>query len=469
MRSGSVLTSFSLNMYQENSQVEINESIIFSVSEVTLHLKQVIETQIEALYIVGEISNFVRHSSGHIYFNLKDDNATMRCAFFRNQNYQLDFNPSDGDQVICFGRITVFEKSGQYQLLVQNMFPYGKGALQQKFEQLKLKLKAEGLFDAEHKKPIPEYPETIGVITSPTGAALQDILNILQRRYPCKVQVYPALMQGIDCPNQVIKGIEFLNKANEVDLIIIARGGGSQEDLFGFNDEQMARAIFASDLPVVSAIGHEIDFTIADFVSDLRAPTPSAAAELVTPDIREVEAKLNAYSNKMKTAITNHLNVFHRNLQRSQIRLMQHNPERIWQSFQQRYDEAVAGLLTFSDRIKTEKRELQHKHNLLSREFVHAYTRVIQYKQQTLEFNSHKFRHQMQNQLQEIKHRLEMTSSSLEELSPLAILKRGYALVNKQNRLIRTIFDISAQDSLDVVLSDGSAIVTVTSIEKRKK
>ncbi len=447
---------------------EIDESLIFSVSEVTLHIKQVIETQIEALYVVGEISNYVRHSSGHLYFNLKDDNATIRCAFFRNQNYQLDFAPQDGDQVVCFGRISVFEKSGQYQLIVSTMFPYGKGALQQRFEQLKLKLKQEGLFDKEHKKPIPRYPERIGIITSPTGAALQDILNILERRYPCEVEVYPSLMQGNDSPKQVMEGLEHFNSAANVDLIIIARGGGSQEDLFCFNDEQLARKIYASELPVVSAIGHEIDFTIADFVADLRAPTPSAAAELVTPNQSDLLSDLKSRQHSYQSTLENALNRLHKSIQRNQIRIIQNNPEKLWQRLQQRFDSVVTEMRQLPDLIDKYKQALA----LLNRDFVHSFTttsrELISNQKHRMELAQINLSYVIKSRLQDSRYQLKMHARSLDELSPLKVLNRGYSFVRKQGKIIKTITAISPREELELVLSDGTARVTAEETKAKK-
>lgn len=447
---------------------EIDESLIFSVSEVTLHIKQVIETQIEALYVVGEISNFVHHSSGHIYFNLKDDNATIRCAFFRNQNYQLDFTPQDGDQVVCFGRISVFEKSGQYQLIVSTMFPYGKGTLLQRFEQLKLKLKQEGLFDIEHKKPLPKYPELIGIITSPTGAALQDILNILERRYPCGVEVYPSLMQGNDAPKQVITGLEYFNSSQAVDLIIIARGGGSQEDLFCFNDEQLARKIYASELPVVSAIGHEIDFTIADFVADLRAPTPSAAVELVTPNQSDLRADLNSRQRSYQSALENALNRLHKSIQRYQIRIIQDNPEKLWQRLQQRFDSVVTEMRQLPDLIDKYKQAFA----LLNRDFIHSFTtasrELFSDQKHRMELVMVNLSYAVKNRLQDCRYQLKMHARSLDELSPLKVLNRGYSFVRKQGKIIRSVRVISPGEELELVLSDGTARVKTEEIDTHK-
>lgn len=455
-------------MTEDTRYLEISESIIFSVSEVTLHLKQVVETQIEALYVVGEISNYLRHGSGHIYFNLKDDNAVIRCAFFRNQNYQLDFAPQDGDQVVCFGRISVFEKSGQYQLIVSSMFPYGKGALQQRFEQLKLKLKAEGLFASEQKKTLPSYPETIGVITSPTGAALQDILNVLERRYPCRVNVFPSLMQGSDAPGQVIEGLNYFNSVSEVDLIVIARGGGSQEDLFCFNDEQLARAIYASALPVVSAIGHEIDFTISDFVADLRAPTPSAAAELIVPNTSDILADLNHRQSFYQSALEHKLNKLHKDIQRNQIRIMQNNPEKCWQRLQQRFDNVVSAFAKLPEVIDDFKREVEQAHKDFISVFIVRSDHILQTHKHRTELLTISLSYAMKTRLHNERHRLELASATLTEMSPLKVLNRGYSFVRKQGRIVKSIRSLQKKDELELVMSDGTAKVTTEDIDGKK-
>jgi len=275
---------------------------VFSVFEISRHLRQVIESSIDALYVKGEISNFVHHSSGHMYFNLKDEYATLRCTFFKNSNYRLNFKPSDGQSVVCFGKITLYEKGGTYNLNVSSMVPAGMGDMQARYEALKKKLEAEGLFDSALKKKIPPYPQRIGIVTSPTSAALQDVMNILKRRFPVEAFVYPALVQGSEAPPTLINGIGYFNQIMPVDLIIITRGGGSQEDLFCFNDEGLARAIHASKIPVISAVGHEIDFTISDFVADLRAPTPSAAAEIAVPNKEDLISYLASQEQRFYLA-----------------------------------------------------------------------------------------------------------------------------------------------------------------------
>ncbi|HOV15885.1 MAG TPA: exodeoxyribonuclease VII large subunit [Candidatus Cloacimonadota bacterium] len=444
-----------------------DESLIFTVSEVTLHIKQVLETQIEEIYITGEISNFVRHTSGHIYFNLKDENAVIRCAFFRNQNYQLEFEPQDGDQVVCFGKITVFEKSGQYQLIVRSMFPSGKGALLRRFELLKKKLEAEGLFAKEHKKSLPRYPERIGIITSPTGAALQDILNILKRRYPCEIDVYPSLMQGEEVPAQVIEGIQYFNAARNVDLIIIARGGGSQEDLFWFNDENLARAIYASELPVVSAIGHEIDFTIPDFVADVRAPTPSAAAELCTPDKNEIFKTLKTYAQRFSSGITAKLATASNAMHTSQIKLMQNSPERIYQSLQQRYDEAEAGLEYISVYLSQLNKDFLYRQKIFCRELANAGTKLTYTNTSRLNLSALQLRYNLQNQLQVAERKLNQYEVTLSNLSLKQTLARGYAVIRSKGAVVNSVRKLKPQDEVELILADGLADATIKDVKNK--
>ncbi|MGA2622660.1 MAG: exodeoxyribonuclease VII large subunit [Bacteroidota bacterium] len=257
------------------------DSTVLSVSELTRRIKGVLETGFTRLAVQGEISNFKRHSSGHLYFTLKDESAQLQAVMWRSRAANLFFTPQDGMKVIVRGNITVYEVRGIYQIDVAQIQPLGVGELQIAFEQLKQKLAAEGLFDAGHKRPIPEYPESIGIVTSKTGAALQDIVNIISRRFPAvELILYPVKVQGVGAAEEIASAIREFNAFGKVDVLIVGRGGGSLEDLWAFNEEVVARAIYASRIPVISAVGHEIDFTIADFVADLRAPTPSAAAEL---------------------------------------------------------------------------------------------------------------------------------------------------------------------------------------------
>lgn len=266
---------------------------VYTVSELTRHIRTLLETALPVLWVEGEISNFKHHSSGHMYFSLKDESSQIPCVMWASRNSRLSFTPEDGMKVLVEGRITVYERRGYYQLDVLQVQPAGVGALQLAFEQLKQKLAAEGLFAPENKKPIPRYPARIGIVTSPTGAAIRDLVSVIRRRWPqAQIILRPARVQGDGAAADIAAAVEECNAYGELDVLIVGRGGGSLEDLWAFNEEVVARAIHASQIPIVSAVGHEIDFTIADFAADLRAPTPSAAAELVAPDRDEIMHRL---------------------------------------------------------------------------------------------------------------------------------------------------------------------------------
>jgi len=388
----------------------IEKDNIFSVTEVTRHIKNILENNIPSLVVEGEIANFTRHNSGHIYFSLKDNTSSLKCVFFRNQNLLLSFFPNDGDKVLCRGKITVYEKGGNYQLNVQKMYAAGIGELQLKFEELKRKLAAEGLFEADRKKIIPKFPEKIGIITSETGAAIQDIKSVITRRYPCRIFLFPSLVQGERAPRELIKGLDYFNQEHKVDLIIIGRGGGSQEDLFCFNDEELARAIAASKIPVISAVGHEIDFTIADFVADLRAPTPSAAAELAVPDGTEL---LRYLTEIFKKTVLNVKQIISENL----LKLRDLDTE-----------------LSFF-----------HPRN------------ILQTNQQSLDELTIKLGYLMEGYLKNFKNNLALLSSKLQELSPYNALKRGYSFILKNKKIINKGSELSPADLVDIILSEGKA------------
>ncbi len=395
---------------------------IFTVSEVNKHIKNVIESNIPNLFVEGEISNFTRHNSGHIYFSLKDEKCTLRCVFFKNYNLYLTFHPKTGDKVICAGKISVFEKGGSYQLNVSRMLPSGVGELQLKFEELKAKLSEEGLFDEEHKKPIPKFPESIGVVTSATGAAVQDIQNVISRRYPVKIYLYPATVQGEKAPPEIIEGIKFFNRHHPVDVLIIGRGGGSQEDLFCFNDEELARTIFASEIPIISAVGHQIDFTISDFVADLRAPTPSAAAELAVPDRIELLNNIDSLANSMK-------------LQTQQF--------------------------FFSKKL--EIRELENSINSYHPQ------NILQNLKQRLNEASLKLTYILSNLIKDRRNKLAIVGNELKELSPYEALKRGYSLIRKDKKIINSISKLIKNEKLELVLSDGKCTAEILKIEQKEK
>ena len=439
----------------------MDELIVFSVWEISQHLRQVIETQIEPLYVRGEISNYTRHSSGHIYFNLKDDNATLRCTFFRNANIHLDFKPEEGMEVICFGKLTVYEKGGTYNLNVQSMSLSGKGDLARCFELLKKKLQEEGLFDPAHKKKLPRYPRRIGIVTSPTGAALQDILNILERRYPIAVDVFPALVQGAEAPAQLIAGLRCFNAAADVDLIIIGRGGGSQEDLFCFNDEALAREIFASRIPVISAVGHEIDFTIADFVADLRAPTPSAAAELAVPDRKELFSYINSLGQGLFSGLGNRLDREKKNLGELQLRLSRHHPEKVWQNLQLRLDMSAIELLKSSSRLQAALHRSALQQTIALNSIRNSLSAALTQKKHYCEA----FRPLLENSVAQgflaRRNRLEKLQLQLEGFSPYAILNQGYSMLMKAGKVVSSVAQLAEHDELQARMKDGSADLQV--------
>lgn len=442
--------------------------IIYSVYEITRQLRQVIETSLQPVFVMGEISGFIRHSSGHIYFNLKDENATLRCTFFKGANASLTFQPADGMQVICFGKLTVYEKGGYYNLNVQNMQEAGMGLLQQKFEQLKKKLEKEGLFAAEHKKPLPKYPDRIGIITSPTGAALQDIINIINRRYPVELIVYPALVQGSDAPPQIIQGIKYFNNTRDVDFIIITRGGGSQEDLFCFNDEALARAIYDSSLPVISAVGHEIDFTLADFVADLRAPTPSAAAELAVPDKKDLLNLLASLKKRLDLSVQNNFTGKRTPLLNLQLELAKYHPERVWRSFQQRFDMAEMALHNALKQLPEKRLQFEMKANNIMQQLNSRIELCLAKSKADCNLTWHQLNEKINNQLQFKTNRLNSLSEILEQLSPRSIQSKGWIMAFKEGKLISSIKQVSEGENLSLDFADGIAETTVNKVEKRE-
>ncbi|MDP3804461.1 MAG: exodeoxyribonuclease VII large subunit, partial [Candidatus Omnitrophota bacterium] len=283
---------------------EQKEKHIYTVSEITKYIRVIVEDSFPGVWIEGEISNYVLHSSGHIYFSLRDANAVLKCAFFRRANEKLKFKLKDGMKVIAFGSISVYDARGDYQLIVEEIEPKGIGALQLQFQQLKEKLQKEGLFDARHKVPIPFLPTRIGIVTSPTGAVIRDILNIARRRFSnVEIIINPVKVQGEGAKDEIAAAIRQFNKLNNIDVMIVTRGGGSLEDLWPFNEEAVARAIYESEIPVISAVGHEIDYTISDFTADFRAPTPSAAAELVIPRKEDLVNAIATSVTRLKNAL----------------------------------------------------------------------------------------------------------------------------------------------------------------------
>jgi len=297
-------------MKKQEKPLKLNDSKkVYSVTELTRKIKNILEQNFSHVWVEGEVSNFLRHSSGHMYLSLKDENSALSCVFFRRENQKLKFEVENGMQVLALGRISVYEPRGQYQIYIESLEPQGLGALQLAFEQLKKKLDKEGLFDAARKKALPYLPQRIGVVTSPTGAAVRDIINVLSRRWPgIEILINPVKVQGAGSAEEIAQAIAEFNEYGKIDTMIVGRGGGSLEDLWAFNEEVVARAIAASEIPIISAVGHEIDFTISDFVADLRAPTPSAAAELVVPRRDELQNTIENYKTRISQALLSGVN-----------------------------------------------------------------------------------------------------------------------------------------------------------------
>lgn len=396
----------------------MEQTQILSVTDINKYVKTLFENDplLPEVSVRGEITNFKAHYTGHLYFTLKDEYSTIKCVMFKGYAQFLKFKPSDGMKVVIKGQVSCYERDGVYQIYCKSMSPEGLGDLYLAYEQLKEKLNKEGLFDDIHKKPIPFLPKRVGVITSRTGAVIRDIINVSTRRYPnVDLLVYPAAVQGVNVASTVIEGLKTFNKLNNVDVIIIARGGGSFEDLFGFNDEALARQVFASQIPVVSAVGHETDFTICDFVSDLRAPTPSAAAELVYPEYSEIISRIDKDKNRTIIAIKNYIERKRQYVERLKAAKLEKVPlDKI-----NRYRLTIDNLM-----IKSEK-DLRNKLNGYKTRCVESITKI-------------------------------------DTLSPLKTLTRGYSVVeNKDGKLIKTTKDVKPEDIINITVTDGkiSAIV----------
>lgn len=422
---------------------------VYTVSEITRLVKRELEQAFPLLWVEGEVSNFHRHSSGHLYFTLKDEASQLRAVMFRSEARRVRFELEDGLLVICRGRINVYEPRGEYQLLVDLVEPKGKGALQLAFEQLKEKLKAEGLFDPKHKKKLPLFPRKVGVVTSPRGAAIVDILKILERRFArLHILIYPVKVQGEGAAEEIVEGIDFLGRMSDIDVIIVGRGGGSVEDLWAFNEEKVARAIFRCPTPVISAVGHEIDFTISDFVADIRASTPSAAAELVI----EKEESLFEKVDTLATRITHSLKYYLQEQRQEVLFLSQH---RIFQNFRIR----LLNLVQRVDELEERARESIRRER---QEIVEARSRALLY-QEKISYSMKRFLHDLQS-------RWEVLSSELHNLSPLHILKKGFTLCWKDDgtRLIRRIEEVEKDKEVTVSFHKGEFTCEVRQIDKEK-
>jgi exodeoxyribonuclease VII large subunit len=407
-----------------------DKKTILSVSQLNRQSKELLETYLHNVQVTGEISNLSRPASGHWYFTLKDQRAQVRCAMFKGRTQYLKFIPKEGEQVVVTATVGLYEQRGDYQLIVNNMQSAGEGALKQAFEELKMRLHQEGLFNPEFKQPIPRHPKHLGMVTSPTGAAIKDVISVLKRRFPSlPVAIYPTQVQGQEAGKQIAQAIERANRDQICDVLIVGRGGGSLEDLWPFNEEVVARAIYNSQIPIISAVGHEVDVSISDYAADLRAPTPSAAAELVSPDRFEWLGRVEQLERTMMRSIQNRLSQqrFHllqliKRLRHPKAQL-QENMQRLDMAQMRLHNSMQATLVGHKDRLNQLNNQLQqHKPD----------TQLALLQQQTNSLQQ-RLHHAMKMQLHELQQRLAQKADVLNAVSPLSTLSRGYAIVTTQD------------------------------------
>lgn len=444
-------------------------SAIFTVSRLNQSVRLLLEKEMGQVWISGEISNFTQPASGHWYFTLKDDSAQVRCAMFRNSNRRVTFRPQHGQQVLVRANITLYEPRGDYQIIVESMQPAGEGLLQQKYEQLKQRLAAEGLFEQHLKQSLPSPAHQVGVITSKTGAALHDILHILQRRDPSlPVVIYPTAVQGDDAPAQIVRAIELANSRNECDVLIVGRGGGSLEDLWSFNDERVARAIFASRIPIVSAVGHEIDVTIADFVADLRAPTPSAAAEIVSRNQQELLRQVQSAKQRLEMAMDyllanraqRHSRLHHR-LQQQHPQLRLARQQAVLDKLRQQMGFALDNQLKRA--MQRQQRVTQRLNQQNPQPRIHrAQTRIRQ-----LEYH---LAENLRARLSISRERFGNAVTHLEAVSPLSTLARGYSITTATDgKVLKQTSQVKTGDTLATRVADGWVESEVKEVKKVRK
>jgi len=452
--------------FDDTSESEQEEKVHrFTVSELTLKIKSILEMEIDKVEVEGELSNFRISPSGHTYFCLKDESALINCVMFRNAFSKVDFSPKDGMSVVVKGRISVYEVRGYYQIIIEEMEEAGLGELYKKFIQLKNKLEKEGLFDEKYKKKIPYMPTKIGIVTSPTGAAIKDIINVINRRFAnCHIFLFPSRVQGDEAPAEIIHGIEMFNKLKNVEVIIVGRGGGSLEDLWAFNDEGVARAIFKSEIPIISAVGHERDFTIADFVADLRAPTPSAAAELVVQNAEGLFKKIISYNNRLNNVMKSSVNLYRANLSQFTNSFVFKRPfERILQ-LQQRVDDLNMSL---NQSLNTIVIDYKYRINNLSVKILSlSPLNIIRNKLENLFHISERLNLSVNNLANSKKQNLKTLIAKLYALNPKAILSRGYSIFisKKKKKAITDSKDVRIKDFANVIFNKGEIEIMVTNI-----
>ncbi|MBY3789623.1 exodeoxyribonuclease VII large subunit [Photobacterium carnosum] len=442
------------------SQSQSNDRI-YTVSSLNAQVRLILENEMGIVWLVGELSNFSMPVSGHWYFTLKDSRAQVKCAMFKGTNRHVSFKPGNGNQVLVKARLSIYEPRGDYQLIIESMQPEGDGRLQQQFEQLKMTLAAEGLFAQALKKPLPQQPQRVGIITSKTGAALHDILQVLKRRDPSlAVVIYPTMVQGDGAAISIAQAIGRANSRQECDILIVGRGGGSLEDLWAFNEEIVARTIAASQIPIVSAVGHEVDVTIADFVADMRAPTPSAAAELISRDSSAQTDKIAQKQQQLRHAIQFYFADKKQHVNQLKHRLDRQHPQLRLNQQQQHLDDITRRLqqIMLKKIQKQQQRITQNQYKLS----LHSPQQRLQHNTTTLINTKRRLLDAMDRNLLNAQHKLSLSAEKLDTVSPLATLSRGYSITrNDKGDLIRRCDQVKAGDQLITTVTDGKIHTTV--------
>jgi len=442
-------------------QIPLTLDEVYSVSDLNSEVKWLLDSKFGSVWVEGEISNFMRARTGHIYFSLKDSRSQLRCAMFRNDNRRVQFTPADGQKVLCRGRLGIYEQRGDYQMVVDKMTEIGIGALQQQFEETKKRLHVEGLFDQEKKQALPEFPRRIGLVTSPTGAALQDALNVLRRRNRCaELIVYPVTVQGKEAAPSIVKMLGIANRRAECDVLMLMRGGGSLEDLWAFNEEKVARAIYQSKLPIICGVGHEIDYTIADMTADVRAPTPSAAAELVSPDQNDLQQAIAYSQRRMLRAMVEIRNDNYSWLQQLTRRLGNQHPRQRLLQRTQRCDELdlrlqrAMQLKTAQSASSLSNLQLRLRNLSPERELARRSDKLGQLQQ--------KLQQSLKTRLSDASARLNGNLRALQTISPLNTLARGYSIVQlPSGEVVTSTNQVSDKEQIQVRVADGEIAATV--------
>ena len=446
----------------------MSERVVCTVGELAMRIKAQLEDQFPAVWVEGEISNLRIPSSGHAYFTLKDDTAQLRCVLFRGRGRRVAFQPEDGMQVLAFGGLDVYLARGEYQLVVELLEPKGVGALQLAFEQLKRRLEAEGLFDAARKRPLPAFPRTIGIVTSPTGAAIRDMLHVIDRRFAdLRILITPVRVQGEEAPGEIVAALRDLQAVEDLDVIIVGRGGGSIEDLWAFNDERVARAIAGCRVPVISGVGHETDFTIADFVADLRAPTPSAAAELVVQEKLQVARALVSLYEALKQAMASRLERERARVEVLGKRRVLTDATRALRDLYRRVDELTSRL---TRAVRGRERQATHRLSL-ARNALRSLNPVARIANGTvlLAQLSGRLASAAVHSVKVSQHRFDAAVGRLDSLSPLAVLGRGYSLTRllPSGVIVRSAAQTRPGDAIEILLHQGAVEARVERLKER--